>query len=318
MYVYGHFLGYLRCVGSLKICFIFSAHDGMVTFQVTFQKMLCTELYFENIIMSVNHYENFPVGSIILPRRLRTSVHAIYAFARTADDIADEGEQTAEQRLDGLNALKAELNRIANQQTPETPLMQRLHQQAIAPYYLPLQPFYDLLDAFAQDVVKTRYQNFGELVDYARRSANPVGRLMLHLYGVTDERSFAQSDGICTALQLINFWQDVAIDWQKNRVYIPQDDLAKFGVTEQQIAEGKANFAYQKLMAYQCERAFKMLHAGSPLGRTLKGRLGFELRMIILGGQTILQKLDGCQYDVFQNRPILTWKDWLRIIKGAF
>lgn len=267
--------------------------------------------------MSVNHYENFPVGSLAMPRRLRKPTHAVYAFARTADDIADEGDASPEQRLNDLNNLKQELDCIAAQQQPETPLMQRLLNEAIAPHNMPLQPFYDLLDAFAQDVVKKRYANFGELVDYARRSANPVGRIMLHLYGEHDPRSIAQSDGICTALQLINFWQDVAIDWQKNRVYIPQDDLAKFGVSEQQIADGKSDAAFQRLMAYECERAFKMLQAGSPLGRTLKGRLGLELRMIVLGGQTILQKLDKCQYDVFRQRPKLDWRDWLKIIKGA-
>ncbi|SSY80430.1 squalene synthase HpnC [Alysiella crassa] len=268
--------------------------------------------------MSVNHYENFPVGSLAMPRHLRKPTHAIYAFARTADDIADEGDIAPEQRIAELNKLIHELDLIQQNKQPETPLMQHLLNEAIAPHQIPLQPFYDLLDAFAQDVVKKRYENFGELVDYARRSANPVGRLMLHLYGVHDERSLGQSDGICTALQLINFWQDVAVDWQKNRVYIPQEDLRKFGVTEQQIADGKADFAFQRLMAYECERAFKMLHAGSPLGRTLKGRVGFELRMIVLGGQTILQKLDGVKYDVFNQRPVLGWKDWLRIIKGAF
>lgn len=267
--------------------------------------------------MSVDHYENFPVGSIAMPRHLRQATHAIYAFARTADDIADEGNATAQQRLHDLDALKQELDRISLHQTPQTHLMQRLLQQAITPHQLPLQPFYDLLDAFSQDVIKTRYANFAELIDYARRSANPIGRLMLHLYGVDDPKSLAQSDGICTALQLINFWQDVAIDWQKNRVYLPQDDLHKFQVTEQQIANGRADFAFQRLMAYQCDKAFKMLQAGSPLGRTLKGRLGLELRMIILGGQCILQKLDACQYDVFQQRPTLQWKDWLKIASKA-
>ena len=268
--------------------------------------------------MSVNHYENFPVGSILMPKKLRRPTHAIYAFARTADDIADEGDADNETRLRGLQDLRDELDLLQQNQSPKTELMQRLQREAIEPFNLPLQPFYDLLDAFSQDVMKKRYQNFGELVDYARRSANPVGRLMLHLYGQTDERSLGQSDGICTALQLINFWQDVAVDWQKGRVYIPQDDLQKFGVSEQQIADGKADLAFQRLMAFECERAFKMLHAGSPLGRTLKGRIGFELRMIVLGGQTILQKLDGCRYDVFTQRPVLQWKDWLVMLKKSF
>lgn len=267
--------------------------------------------------MSVNHYENFPVGSVLLPRKLRQPVHAIYAFARTADDIADEGDADDESRLNGLQALRDELDLLKNQQVPKTELMQRLQREAIEPFHLPLEPFYDLLDAFSQDVVKKRYQNFGELVDYARRSANPVGRLLLHLYGETDELGFAQSDGICTALQLINFWQDVAIDWQKGRVYIPQDDLARFGVTEEQIARGEVNLAFQKLMAFECERAFKMLKAGSPLAKTLKGRIGFELKMIVLGGQTILQKLDGEKYDVFRQRPVLKTKDWFVMLKKA-
>lgn len=267
--------------------------------------------------MSVNHYENFPVGSLILPRRLRKPIHAIYAFARTADDIADEGDATNEMRLQGLNDLQHELDTIARGETPQTALMQRLQREAVHPFQIPLPPFYDLLDAFKQDVVKTRYETFGELVDYCRRSANPVGRILLHLYGETDSRSIAQSDGICTALQLINFWQDVAVDWQKGRVYIPQEDLAKFGVTEAQIAEGKADFAFQRLMAYECDKAHKMLKAGSPLAKTLRGRIGFELRMITLGGQSILHKLDGIRYDVFKQRPVLGVKDWLLMLKRA-
>lgn len=265
--------------------------------------------------MSVNHYENFPVGSMILPRRLRTPVHAIYAFARTADDFADEGSDSSETRLQNLQNLEAELDLIKAGKTPKTALMQRLQREAVLPFAMPLEPFYDLLSAFKQDVVKTRYQNFGELVDYCRRSANPIGRMMLHLYGEHDAASIAQSDGICTALQLINFWQDVAIDWQKGRVYIPQDDLAKFNVSETQIAESKADFAFQRLMAHECGRAFNMLKAGSPLGKTLKGRIGMELRMIVVGGQLILQKLDGSKYDVFNQRPVLDKKDWLIILK---
>ena len=267
--------------------------------------------------MSVNHYENFPVGSIVLPRRLRKPVHAVYAFARTADDIADEGNAEAAERLHQLDELKSELDRIAQGRKPQTALMQRLYNEAIVPFQLPLQPFYDLLAAFSQDVVKTRYENFGELIAYCRLSANPVGRIMLHLYGQTDEVSMAQSDGICTALQLINFWQDVAVDWQKGRVYIPHEDLQKFKVSEGQIAAGKADFAFQRLMAHECQRAFQMLKAGSPLGKTLKGRIGFELRMIIVGGQLILQKLDSCKYDVFNQRPLLDKKDWMIIIKRA-
>lgn len=266
--------------------------------------------------MAVDHYENFPVGSLALPRRMRKAVHVIYRFARHADDIADEGDAPAAQRLAALQALREELDRIGAGEPPQQPLMQALA-AVIAERALPLQPFYDLLSAFSQDVEKTRYQNFAELVDYCRRSANPVGRLMLALYGEHDSRSLAMSDGICTALQLINFWQDVAIDWQKGRVYIPQDDLAKFRVSEEQIARGDAGGVWPMLMDKEVKRALAMLQAGSPLALKLKGRFGLELRMIVLGGERILKKIHDARGDVFNHRPVLGWKDWPVIIGKA-
>lgn len=266
--------------------------------------------------MSVGHYENFPVGSILLPRRMRRAVHAIYHFARYADDIADEGDAQPAERLAALQALRDELGRIEAGQVPQTALMQRLA-AVIAEYRLPLAPFYDLLSAFSQDVEKTRYQNFAELVDYCRRSANPVGRLMLHLYGEHDPKSVAMSDGICTALQLINFWQDVAVDWRKGRVYIPQDDLARFRIGEAQIAARDAGGVWPMLMDKEVKRALAMLEAGSPLGLKLKGRLGLELRLIILGGERILKKIHDARGDVLTQRPVLVWKDWLYMVWKA-
>lgn len=266
--------------------------------------------------MSVGHYENFPVGSILLPRRMRRAVHAIYHFARYADDVADEGEAAAHDRWAELDRLEADLDRIARGEPPRIALMAPLA-AAIVEHALPLQPFRDLLSAFRQDIGKTRYQSFGELVDYCRRSANPVGRLMLALYGETDARSLAQSDGICTALQLINFWQDAAIDWQKGRVYLPQEDLARFGVTEEQIAAGCCDAKWRALMRFEIERARKMLQAGAPLGRTLRGRLGLELRLIVMGGERILQKLHASDGDVFRQRPRLNGRDWTYMIWRA-
>ncbi len=266
--------------------------------------------------MSVGHYENFPVGSILLPRRMRRAVHAIYHFARYADDIADEGDAQPAERLAALQALRDELGCIKAGQAPQTALMQRLA-AVIAEYRLPLAPFYDLLSAFSQDVEKTRYQNFAELVDYCRRSANPVGRLMLHLYGEHDPKSVAMSDGICTALQLINFWQDVAVDWSKGRVYIPQDDLARFRISEAQIAARDAGGVWPMLMDKEVKRALAMLEAGSPLGLKLKGRLGLELRLIILGGERILKKIHDARGDVLTQRPVLVWKDWLYMVWKA-
>lgn len=266
--------------------------------------------------MSVGHYENFPVGSILLPRRVRRAVHAIYRFARSADDIADEGDLPAAERLARLDAYRAELNRIEAGQAPQTPLFVELA-AAIRRHDLPLQPFRDLLDAFGQDVVKTRYADVGEVIAYCRRSANPVGRLMLHLFGETDPQSLARSDGICTALQLINFLQDVEIDWRKDRVYLPQDELAKYRVSETQIASGDTSGLWGTMMLAQIKRARAMLAAGAPLGKKLGGRFGFELRMIVMGGEVILRKLHKSQGDVFRQRPVLGWRDWCYIVYRA-
>lgn len=266
--------------------------------------------------MSVGHYENFPVGSLLLPRKMRRAVHAIYHFARYADDVADEGDAGPAERLAELDRLEADLDRIAAGEPPRIELMAPLA-AAIAAHALPSQPFRDLLSAFRQDVAKTRYQNFAELVDYCRRSANPVGRLMLALYGESDARSLAQSDGICTALQLINFWQDAAVDWGKGRVYLPQEDLARFGVDEAQIAAGRFDAKWRALMLYQTERTRKMLQAGAPLGRTLRGRLGLELRLIVMGGDRILHKLHASGGDVFGQRPKLGVGDWIYMMWRA-
>lgn len=260
--------------------------------------------------MPVDHYENFPVASILMPRRLRRPVAAIYHFARAADDIADEGELSAEERLKQLDAFRAELARIAAKETPLTPLFQHLATE-VRQHALPMQPLYDLLDAFSQDVVKKRYADFDDLLDYCRRSANPVGNLLLHLYDEATEVNLKYSDAICTALQLINFWQDVAKDWAIGRVYLPQDELAQYGVTEKQIAQHEAKEAWRKLMRFQVDRARSMMLSGAPLGSILGGRIGLEMRMIIAGGLRILDKLEAAQYDIFRQRPVLRPFDWV-------
>src|SRR5213083_656215 len=213
--------------------------------------------------MSVG-YENFPVASVLLPAALRRPVSLIYRFARTADDFADEGDLAPQERLALLAGYRAELRRIEAGRSPESPLFRELS-EVVAAHRLPLAPFHDLLDAFSQDVTKRRYANFAELMDYCRRSADPAGRLMLHLYGAADARNVAQSDAICSALQLINFWQDVAIDWDKNRIYLPQEDLRRFGVTEADIAGRRNTPAWRALMAFEVERARAMMLAGAPL-----------------------------------------------------
>jgi squalene synthase HpnC len=264
----------------------------------------------------VDHYENFPVASWLLPKRLRRPVEAIYRFARSADDIADEGDASASERLAALSAYQRQLDRIERGDTPDDPVFGPLAAE-IRAHAIPLAPFRDLLSAFAQDVEKKRYADFGEVVDYCRRSANPVGRLMLHLYGDRDARNLAYSDAICSSLQLINFLQDIAIDYQKDRIYLPQDELAAYHVSEAQIAQGDTRGLWQMMMHKQIERARKLLQAGAPLGRQLKGRIGLELRVTILGGEAILRKLHADPSCVFHNRPVLTKKDWVIMLGRA-
>jgi squalene synthase HpnC len=259
--------------------------------------------------MSVGHYENFPVASWLLPKALRPAVAAIYRFARTADDFADEGGAPPAERLARLDAYRADLGRIAAGRAPDSPVLAELA-PVVAAHALPLQPFRDLLDAFSQDVVKQRYASFDELLDYSRRSANPVGLLMLHLFGAAGAENVGRSDAICTGLQLANFWQDVALDWAKGRVYLPQEDLARFGVTESQIAAGRVDDAWRRAMAFQVERTRAMLQSGAPLARALPGRIGWELRLVVQGGLRILERIDRAGGDVFRHRPVLRAPDW--------
>lgn len=267
-------------------------------------------------LVNVGHYENFPVASVFLPRRLRRPVQAIYVFARAADDIADEGDALPEIRLAGLAAFREQL-RLLERGAPATmPLFVELG-TVIREHALPFPLFHDLLDAFAQDCTKTRYADFGEVMAYCRKSANPIGRLLLKLYGADAPRNQAYSDGICSALQIINFLQDVAVDWQKNRVYFPQDELAKFGIGERQIAEGRTDGLWQVFMREQIERARKLLAAGAPLGLILKGRIGFEMRLIVLGGERILYKLHRSHGDMFRQRPTLGPTDWAYMLWRA-
>lgn len=267
---------------------------------------------------SVEHYENFPVGSLLLPKRFRKPIAAVYHFARHADDLADEGNASVEERLAQLAECSAELARIDAGIAPQTARYAALA-PVIRDYAIPLQLFEDLLSAFRQDVTKQRYQDFGEVMDYCRRSANPVGRILLHIFGQTDTRKLAMSDGICSALQLVNFWQDVAIDFNKprRRIYLPQDDLARFGVSEDDLAAGVATPAFRRLQAFQCERTWKMLRAGSPLGLELPGRVGLEIRTIVLSADRVLTKLKQVDYDVFTARPELKAGDWPFILGRA-
>jgi squalene synthase HpnC len=266
------------------------------------------------------HYENFPVASILLPKRYRHAVAVIYSFARQADDFADEGEDNPMHRLENLQHFKDELALIQAYIRPNTDFFRTLH-QVIVQYHLPIQPLFDLLDAFSQDVVKTRYANFAEVLDYCERSANPVGNILLHLYGYATPEHLKKSNAICTALQLINFYQDIAIDFDKNegkrRIYLCQDELLAAGIDETSIAQKKVNAKWQAFMQMNLTRAMHLLQQGKPLGKVLPGRLGFELRMIVAGGERVIQKLHACKGDIFYRRPQLNAGDWVIILLKA-
>jgi len=259
--------------------------------------------------VSVGHYENFPVASLLLPRELREPVGVIYRFARKADDFADEGDASAESRLSSLQEFRQELACVESGTTPKTALFADVA-RIVRQHGLPLQPFRDLLDAFSQDVVKNRYADFAEVLDYCRRSANPVGRLLLCLTGKNSDENLGRSDAICSALQLINFWQDVAVDFRKDRIYLPQDEMRRFGVGEEHLRQQRCDRAFQELMRFQADRARRMMLAGQPLVNGLEGRFRLEIAVTVQGGLRILDKLERAGYDIFRRRPVHRWHDW--------
>lgn len=269
----------------------------------------------------IDHYENFPVASVLLPKHLRRPVAVIYRFARSADDIADEGDAAPEVRLAHLAEYRTELDRIAAHAEPQTPLFQDLA-DVVREYHLPLEPLRDLLSAFGQDVCFERMVDTPMLLDYCRRSANPVGRLMLHLYGVSTPERIAQSDAICTGLQLANFCQDVAIDWQKRRVYLPIDACVRHGVSEAHFQQQQCDANWRAFMAEWVETTRAMLQSGAPLALAMppetSWRIAWELRLVVQGGLRILERIEAAQYDVFRQRPVLRAWDWCIMLARAF
>lgn len=275
--------------------------------------------------LAQSHYENFPVASVFLPAHLRGPIGLIYSFARQADDFADEGDISVEQRLALLNSFRDELDLLQAYIKPQTAFFAALGAM-IKVNRLPYAPFYDLLEAFSQDVSKTRYANYDEVLDYCTRSANPIGRLLLQIYGQSNATNLQYSDNICTALQIINFLQDIAIDFKKNdgkqRIYMCQDEMSAFGITESQIAsfvrgEEKVDENWQQFLLFNLHRVNALLFAGKPLGRILTGRIGFEMRMIIAGGERIMHKINKVNGDIFNFRPSLNYWDWLVIFSKA-
>lgn len=266
--------------------------------------------------MGIDHYENFPVGSWLLPSRLRAPIVQIYHFARYADDIADEGNASAEQRLAALAALRGDLDQIEAGSYPASGRWSKLA-AAVCAHALPLQLFRDLLQAFEQDARGKVYRDYEELFAYCRYSANPVGRLLLALYRRPEEQLARWSDAICTGLQLVNFWQDVDNDYARGRVYVPESEFARFGVDPAQIAQRRTNEAWKRMMAAQVETARRLLLFGRPLARALGGRIGWELRLVIQGGLRIAERIDAVEGDVFRQRPVLQAGDWALLFARA-
>jgi squalene synthase HpnC len=249
------------------------------------------------------HYENFPVASWLLPGHVRPHVCSIYAFARTADDFADEPGMTQAERLEKLDEWQHHLDTCAD--VPADPIFVALA-HTIRTFDIPVSLFNDLLSAFRQDVNQSRHQTFEDLLNYSKRSANPVGRLILTLFGYNDVRMFAESDAICTALQLTNFWQDIEIDYGRGRIYLPKEEMVRHNITEADLGNGEVSDRFKSLVKDMIHRTRQLFLDGKALPDRVTGRLKYELRLTWLGGFRILQKIEEANFDIFRNRPSIS------------
>ncbi|MBN9462278.1 MAG: squalene synthase HpnC [Burkholderiales bacterium] len=263
----------------------------------------------QSLVTSVDHYENFPVGSLLIPARLRPALVAIYRFARYADDLADEGEAASAERLAALEAL----DRALRGEGLDPPIVAQLRPH-LAAHALPVAPLRALLSAFAQDCGTVRHASWNSVLDYCRRSANPVGELVLRLFGAWNAATRERSDAICTALQVLNFLQDLAVDWRRGRLYLPLDELRAAGLGERDVARAvEAGRLVDPQLAWfldtQTARARAMLQAGAQLVGQLPWRLSLELRAIVAGGLRIAERLAAAGSDPVAARPSLGWRD---------
>lgn len=269
--------------------------------------------------LAYSHYENFPVAKMV-PKKLRKHVAAVYAFARTADDIADEQHETLAAddpiRVERLREFESQLD-ISGESglDPRWDWIFLALSNTIKEFGIPKQLFRDLISAFAQDVVKKRYATFEEVLDYCRRSANPVGRLVLILHNIKDQKLFGYSDDICTALQLANFWQDMSVDRLKNRIYIPKEDWGNIGETE--IFAESASDAVKELVKMQVDRTDKLFDSGERLVKHLPFPLSLEIKITISGGRSILRKIRKLDYDTLSERPSLNSFDKIKLLISA-
>ena len=260
--------------------------------------------------LTQSHYENFPVGSVLIPASIQPAIHSLYAFMRTADDFADEDRSSGDEseRLAYLQAWGEMLSECERGEARH-PVFIALR-STLRQYQLPVQWLRDLLHAFTMDVTVRRYETYAQVLEYCRYSANPVGRLILTLFGYRDEELYRLSDAICTGLQLANHWQDVAVDLNKDRIYLPLQDLKLFGMSEEDLHAREASESFRKLLGYETVRARQLFAEGESLPQRVRGRLRLELRMTWLGGMRILDKIERADYDVFNQRPTVTRMDW--------
>lgn len=294
--------------------------------------MTVEEAYAHCTALARAHYENFPVGRLV-PGHLQKHVHAVYAFARYADDMADEGyvddgmltgstlqlapgeRLTPQQRLVALDEWESHLFKPVTNATPPTFIAVHATMHELD---LPVSLFTDLISAFKQDVVKTRYANFAEVLDYCRRSANPVGRLVLLLHGHRDEYEHFLSDQICTALQLANFWQDVSVDLRKDRIYLPEEDRKEFGVTEDDLFAHRVTPEFRRLMRFQTDRTQAIFDRGEALSARLPGLLQWEIRLTWLSGASVLRKIEEQNYDTLTSRPKVEKSEFVTLLAQAW
>ncbi len=275
------------------------------------------EFYNKAISFAKAHYENFPVISFLIPKYLQKHIAVIYWFARTADDIADEENLTEEERLKQLNEFENNFTTALNGK-PKNEFEAALA-ASIKEKNLTVSLFYNLLKAFKQDVEKKRYENFDEVLDYCKHSANPVGRLILELYNFREEQPFELSDKVCTALQLTNFYQDLQVDFQKGRIYLPEDEMQKFGVAEKSFELKENSLNLQRLLRHNIGRTELIFNEGKGLLKFLKGRLKLEIGWTILGGEAILKKIKKLNYNTINVRPKLNKTDYfLLAVKAMF
>ena len=272
--------------------------------------------YREALSLAKSHYENFPVVSLLIPKKYRNDIAIVYWFARTADDYADEGNGSESVKLEKLKAFKERLRSLLDD-NPATELEAALRNTIISRKLKP-EYFFNLLNAFKQDIIKTHYADFDEVLDYCSNSANPVGRILLELFDVRNDKAFYYSDRICTALQLTNFIQDTKIDFIKGRIYYPIDEMGKFGVNEKMFEMKEISFNLKKLIEFSVNRTQSLFDEGKSLLEFLSGRFKYEITWTIKGGEEILRKIRGVDFDVFTKRPVLTKTDYLKLLFKSF